>query len=195
MGHEERKIAQIAQLAASSFREHQLELTRDDGLFRSWRCGKPGCCNYAFKVVTFPGTLLVTGDLGTLVVQRTDDMIDWARSAIRSLGYFAEKVIPEITTREFSPEVTIESLQRLEEDWYNGEMPEDMDEEVTLLIVDLKNGEIGQDEVLRRLDDAGVSDAWELSMTCYKSRFLWQVEALKWFYSQLDKGAAHVSGQ
>lgn len=52
----------------------------------SWEFRAPGgSCIDAVNVTKLPGRLVLTGDHGTCVWARTDDMIAWARESIRSL--------------------------------------------------------------------------------------------------------------
>src|SRR5690348_17164327 len=95
-------IAQSAEMAALAFAEHKLTERLNQGMFRSWRCCRPGSWTYGFDVTTTPGYLFVTGDIGDLIVGRTGDMIAWSRSAIGSISYFAEKVPSSIDTKEWS---------------------------------------------------------------------------------------------
>lgn len=56
---------------------HRLEIIRDDGLYRHLRMKKPGTSCYYFDVITWPGYLTVTGDMGTWTFSRIADMFDF----------------------------------------------------------------------------------------------------------------------
>jgi hypothetical protein len=99
---EEALIQKHAEMASRSFAEHVVTQRLNDGMFRSWRCQKLGSWIHGFNITTTPGHLIVTGDIGDLIVTRTADMIAWAREAIHDPGYFAEKVPSSIPTREWS---------------------------------------------------------------------------------------------
>lgn len=102
-------LADAEVMAAQAFRDHQVEVRLSNGVYRVFRCGRPGSSICAFWVATTPGMLFVYGDVGELVVSRTYDMLAWAKSAIRDPNYFAEKV-PHcaIKTREWSYAKAIE---------------------------------------------------------------------------------------
>jgi hypothetical protein len=85
------------------FKNHSIvELSRDRG-FGSWRCSKHGVFNFSFTITVIPGSLILTGDLGNLIVTRHGTpMIPWCRGAVDSTLYFAQKTGGEFTKREFS---------------------------------------------------------------------------------------------
>ena len=83
--------------------EHQMVVIRDDGVNRHIRFKKPGTSCMHFDLITWPGCLCYTGDMGTYVFQRLEDMFEFFRAdrvhrndpnklAI-NLGYWTEKLI------------------------------------------------------------------------------------------------------
>lgn len=83
--------------------EHRLEVLREDGLYRHLRCRKPGTYCYGFDIVTWPGHLAITGDMGASAFCRLDDMLhffrttddrhDQAGGLSINAGYWAEKLV------------------------------------------------------------------------------------------------------
>ncbi len=75
---------------------HKVIVLRDDGVNRHIRLKKPGTVNMYFDLITWPGYLCYTGDMGTYVFQRTEDMFRFFRRRGRLDGidhhYWAEKV-------------------------------------------------------------------------------------------------------
>lgn len=64
--------------------EHQLEVILDDahafgGHYRHLRVKKPGTGIYGFDIMTWPGHLAITGDLGTAMFTRSPDMLAFFR--------------------------------------------------------------------------------------------------------------------
>lgn len=59
--------------------EHAMTVLRDDGLYRHLRFQKPGTWCYGFDIVTWPGYLAITGDMGASLFARTADMIEFFR--------------------------------------------------------------------------------------------------------------------
>lgn len=86
--------------ALKAFCNHELTIEHDDGVFRSLFCGQPSTSNYHFRIVTWPGHLAISGDIGTFVWSRTRDMFeffatadDWAGMPLKiNAGYWAEKL-------------------------------------------------------------------------------------------------------
>lgn len=85
------------------FKNHSIvELSRDRG-FGSWRCSKNGSSHFSFTITVIPGSLILTGDLGNLIVTRHNtQMIAWCKGSVDDTTYFAEKTGQEFTGLEFS---------------------------------------------------------------------------------------------
>lgn len=175
------KIATIERLAASAFANHEVTSLLSSGLYRHWRCAKPGDSAYAFNVTTIPGRLIVTGDIGCLILERTDDMIAWSRGSINSMSYFAEKVPHEMPTSEYDPDVV--------ERWVKDTIETAREWGVSAKAC----------EALRAIDDftmkphveqaifdSGAVDGsdWP-TLTNWTSSFLWCREAIKFLLSKL----------
>lgn len=82
---------------------HEMIIFQDDGVHRHIRFGKPGTSCMHFDLITWPGYLCYTGDMGTYVFSRLPDMFeffrtdrDWAMRNGRTLainpGYWGEKL-------------------------------------------------------------------------------------------------------
>ena len=61
--------------------DHQLELLRDDGLYRHLRFAKPGSIMMSFELVTWPGYLCFCGDMRDFLFTRIPDMFNFFRSS------------------------------------------------------------------------------------------------------------------
>jgi len=83
---------------------HQMTVLRDDGLHRHVRFKEPGNSCYYFDLITWPGYLCYTGDMGTFVFRRIDDMFEFfghdrayhasrGRALAINLGYWGEKLV------------------------------------------------------------------------------------------------------
>ena len=76
---------------------HVIEVIRDDGTHRHIRFRKPGTMCMHFDLITWPGSLCYTGDMGTYVFERLTDMFEFfrdkAEGALRiNLSYWSEKL-------------------------------------------------------------------------------------------------------
>jgi hypothetical protein len=61
---------------------HAMTVIRDDGVHRHLRFRKapPGGSEYWFDLITYPGELVITGDMGTYVFRRLTDMFEFFRT-------------------------------------------------------------------------------------------------------------------
>jgi hypothetical protein len=176
--------AMIAENAAKAFAEHAVTVEREDGLYRHYRCARPGTGNYAFHVVTFPGRLIVCGDIGDMAWERCPDMIEWAADAVESIGYFAEKVWRSIEVREWCEAVARavveeEHADRVRDlDEGESEAREKLDEVRDELLAAIDSGE-------HAFVDAYYQSDWYdgdfPNLRGFTSEFLWCREAVRWF--------------
>ncbi|XZG69278.1 hypothetical protein ACTSKR_11500 [Chitinibacteraceae bacterium HSL-7] len=59
---------------------HQMTVIRDDGVYRHLRFKKPNTINCYFDIVTWPGYLAITGDMGANLFSRLNDMFEFFRT-------------------------------------------------------------------------------------------------------------------
>lgn len=93
--HDEKILTRFIRDVAS----HQLEVIREDGLYRHLRFRRPHTSVYYFDLVTWPGYLTVTGDMGTWTFTRIADMFEFFTdshfgmrdSFLINPGYWSEK--------------------------------------------------------------------------------------------------------
>lgn len=104
-------ISDISRMAQDAFKDHEINLLLNNGLYRHWRCANPKRGYYYFDVVAYPGYLIITGDIGDMIFCRTDDMVAWARDSIDSIGYFAQKVVAGDTKEDFDFDVAKEWIE------------------------------------------------------------------------------------
>ena len=60
--------------------EHQMTVLRDDGVNRHVQFRRPGTICMGFELITWPGYLCYTGDMGTYVFRRLEDMFEFFRT-------------------------------------------------------------------------------------------------------------------
>lgn len=80
--------------------QHKMTVIRDDGVNRHIRFAQPGTGCMHFDLITWPGYLCYTGDMGTYVFQRLNDMFEFFRTDRRvpgklgiNLHYWTEKLV------------------------------------------------------------------------------------------------------
>lgn len=105
--------------------KHEIQVLLDDGNTRRVLFKKPGSWDMHFQLVTWPGYLCFTGDMGTYVFQRLDDMFKFFRKEPRpgrhlfdsiDRRYWAEKCEAADKTdgiREWSPELFHKHMTRM----------------------------------------------------------------------------------
>lgn len=73
---------------------HKLHIFKDEPGFRHLRFKTAGTSCYYFDLVTWPGYLCMTGDMGTWTFCRTEDMFEFFRSKDGHInpGYWSEKL-------------------------------------------------------------------------------------------------------
>lgn len=179
-------VANVEALAKKAFKDHVVTEELRVGVFRSWKCAKPGTGVYAFRVTTWPGVVAINGDIGEIMVSRTYDTLAWARNSIESIDYFAEKVITK-PVEEFSWDGFEEwakdyLAQSFDDSGYSDEATylkyrEEVEEALTW------EGSLGEEGLYDRLSE--VFDGCDYpSFRTYTSNFLWCREALRWFLSK-----------
>jgi hypothetical protein len=59
--------------------KHRMKIVRDDGIHRHLLCRADDNSDYWFEVITWPHRLCITGDMGTWVFARLEDMFEFFR--------------------------------------------------------------------------------------------------------------------
>ena len=173
----------IRGLSDEAFQNHQITELMRSGVYRSWRCCRPeGGSVYQFDITTIPGHLIITGDLGSLVVSREWDMLPWCRGSVDSTDYFGSKVVSDEKRRVFSHEALKEWL---DEQLADPELPDDHRE----IIDDVLDEGIENDgsdyfyRVLLDIWEGNDSPDW----TDWHCQFLWKRDAIRWFVMHHDE--------
>ena len=111
-------------------REHELTVIQEDGVYRHLRMGKPDTRVWSWEIITWPGHLTITGDVGDgFTFARTHDMFDFFDesgyddyygdgSPFINPGYWAEKLghAQRGTEKNYSEDVFIDSVRQTLED-------------------------------------------------------------------------------
>lgn len=116
---------------------HSMRVLRDDGVYRHIRFSDNGSSVYRFDLLTWPGCLCYTGDMGTFVFQRLEDMFEFFRDGRERLegeeprinrSYWSEKLIGVDGSRrngsaeEFSEEKFRRVINEYRVDWVRREV-------------------------------------------------------------------------
>lgn len=195
---------------------HVMEVIRDDGVYRHIRFREPGTMCMHFDLVTWPGSLCYTGDMGTYVFYRLHDMFEFFRRPPHcrysiDMRYWAEKVQAGDKSstgngiKEFDGEKFRRVLDEYRVRWMrDAKRDGDLDKEQRREL-----WEEVQDEVIDRIDELGedvarvayefswrpgldgpryhFDELWDHHFTEYTHRFAWCCFALSWAVQIYDK--------
>lgn len=173
----------VAENVTRDLKDHVITVKHLDGMYRHWHCAHPGTSNQYFDIVTWPGSLCYTGDMGEYLFQRTTDMVAFMRCSAMSFSYAAEKCVADDgRLREWREEVFEEELETCLE-YADGD-----DEQVAHVkeriewIHDQIGGDDPQHESMAALYESGLVDGCDFpSCESYTYHFLWCLHAIKWF--------------
>lgn len=89
--------------------EHEMTILRDDELYRHIRCRRPGTSLCGWDLITWPGHLVVTGDVESFHFAREADMFGFFEMCGNEHGinpdYWGEKIQGSAKWRTHSPEL------------------------------------------------------------------------------------------
>ncbi len=185
-------------------KNHQLTVIRDDGTDRRIRLQQPGTRIHFFDLITWPGHLCITGDCGTYVFSRVEDMFTFFRAGDVSdgipinPGYWGEKLLSIGTNagyREFDPDRFKERVREHFEEWAENSDPDDFDksdmwESIECDVLrDAEDGEIFAYTAVQNFDHNGFvfQDFFDGGGTeRYTVHYLWNLYAIVWGIAQYD---------
>ena len=140
---------EIEDMFFNDTKDHVLSIIRNDGVNRHIQFKKPGTICYGFDLITWPGHLCITGDCGTFVFRRIEDMfsffridIDRGRPGYRlpiNLNYWHEKVIAESRPggcKHYSREIFHAAIKEYFDQWAEDQSDEDLKKEIWAKIED-----------------------------------------------------------
>lgn len=84
----------ISEVFLHDVQHHQMTVLLDQGLYHHLRFRQPGTSNMWFDLVTWPGFLTISGDMGCWTFSRVDDMFKFFRSPVLKINpsCWAEKL-------------------------------------------------------------------------------------------------------
>lgn len=138
--------------------EHEMIIFQDDGVHRHIRFKKPGTGCMHFDLITWPGYLCYTGDMGTYVFSRLNDMFEFFRTDREYMR------LREGQTLAINPGYWGEKLQAIERSGDEGHFREFDEERFTRAVmedlVEWIRGHVNETtrEERRELWDAVISD-------------------------------------
>ncbi len=177
---------------------HQISVMHQDGLYRHYRCKQPGSWCMGFDVVTWPGSLCFTGDMGEYLFQRTDDMIAFMRGSCMSYSYAAEKCVAHKSPlKEWDEDLFREALNEITKDFkdHDGKIVQVVrgkheTRQVADLIEEIERAYREYDspeDAKKAMYESGLWDGCDLpSCETWTFHFLWCLYAIKWFCASVE---------
>jgi len=162
--------------------EHVVTERHAHGLYRHYRCQRPDTFSMGFDIITWPGSLCYTGDMGDYLFQRTENMIAFMRGSCMSYSYAAEKCVAhDGRLMEFSAEA------------FNEVLANRIGEDPSLFEQAAELRHTGQYEnahdAMQALYDSEMFDGCDMpDCEVFTVHFLWCLHAIKWFCAKLDAG-------
>lgn len=178
---------------------HTMSIVRDDGVYRHLIFSNNGSSIYRFEIITWPGYLAYTGDMGAFVFTRVEDMFSFFRSSRKEINpdYWSEKVVAENKpdgVEKFSIDDFRENVLGSTRSHLSLEVDEVIPAEIMEEIAPLLESEDMIDAVCTirdfRSDKIDFNDWWEFNNNRYTYSFLWCCYALVWAIDQYD--ASHA---
>ena len=180
-------------------KDHQIKILKEDGVYRHVRFKKPNDVSMWFDLITTPNRLLYTGDMGTFVFSRIEDMFRFFRSGSGELqpnfGYWGEKCISEsrhdggcyeFSLDEFKKCVIEHTLSMLDK-YAESELTEEEHDEISDLLECCDEYEAIEAVRNHKADLIPFDDFFEYSFTKASLRYLWCCYAIQWGIMQYDK--------
>lgn len=181
-------------------KDHVMTIIRDDGVNRHVKFENPDSTDMYFEVITWSGKLCISGDCGTYVFQRIEDMFDFFRNTTAkeyiyiNKGYWAEKCISRSTRGDIESFVHDKFKDRIKKYFDEYFRLDDGDHSALWERI--------EEEVLCYPNDEGLSigaanafedgefrfvDIWDGSYTDYTFRFIWNCYAIQWAIKKYDE--------
>jgi hypothetical protein len=185
------KAALALEQFQSDVARHQMSVLLDSGRYRHLRFSAPNTNNQYFDIITWPYYLTITGDMGTFVFSRMDDMFQFFRGDRINESYWAEKleaVDRHDGAKKFDAEyyvgrITEYVCESLEDDHrkdgvlaaLKDELTSDLPHELYSAVNDFEH------------DGYSITDVWDITDgNVYTFRYIWALHAIVWGIGQYD---------
>ena len=104
---------------AEETKTHQMKVELDQGVYRSILFRNLDSLDYHYRLTTFPGHLVISGDMGTFVFSRLYDMFEFfGEDGHIDLRYWSEKIEDG---RERAKEFSFNEFKKVALDWFDQE--------------------------------------------------------------------------
>ncbi|MEU8136048.1 hypothetical protein [Streptodolium elevatio] len=184
----------VAARFARDTKDHEMTVRLDDGLYRHLTFAKPGTFMHWFDLVTWPGNLVIRGDMDDFAFSRHEDMFTFFRGSKGiNPSYWAEKVFDR---RDATERYSEDAFRRAVAHHVAGNRV--LSALVKVEILDAPG--LGDEDVARSLledfeyDGFRFSDVWEWNFREFTDHFLWCCHAIVHGIQQYDAHKAALVG-
>ncbi len=180
---------------------HRMTALLDQGVYRHLDFRQAdGSWNHGFHIITTPWRLIVTGDMGTWVFSRLEDMFCFFRTDGGRVNpsYWSEKVVNGVHggsdgCKDYDGDAYRQRLiDSLDDYGITKKKKAEVIRELKSLDFDDEHWIIGQIRDFE-CDDFTFQDVWEIDMKVYSYHFLWCLEAIVHGIAQYDAMKAQVA--
>lgn len=180
---------------------HNMTILLNDGIYRHIRFQNPGTNVYMFDIITWPDHLCYTGDMGSFLFKRTEDMFMFFRNEKTNdeglyinLSYWAEKCLAGDNVngiKEYSPDTFV---QAIEDYLTNDETTDTIRKNARNELLPLKDE--GEETVRQAVSNYECKDGnevftfddfFEYDLTDYTYHFVWCCYAIAWGVKMYDR--------
>lgn len=165
--------------------KHQMTVLLDQDEHRHLRFAQPNTSEMHFHIVTWPGYLAFSGDMGCYVFARTRDMFTFFRRDEINPRYWSEKVqaADKEGVKGYDPSKLRAYVEEYIEEW-----PKNVQEEAREEILPHADDEHAARKAIVDFECDGHEfyDSWEADFKTYTFRFLWCCYAVVWAIQKYD---------
>lgn len=178
--------------------DHTMTIHADYGMVRMITFRKPNTVNLMFSLVTWPGSLCISGGMGCYVFSRLADMFQFFRAdradrkegatgLFINLGYWAEK-LDAVDKYNKVKEYDYEIFKQIIQERINEAATTKAQRDAVAQLVESLDGEPIEEVHIRVRDfeEFEFSDFWEHDLTEYTDHFIWCCYAIAWGIQQYD---------
>ncbi len=187
-------------------KDHQIYILKDDGVYRHLVfMNANGSSCQKFELVTFPGCLVYTGNMGCYTFRRELDMFHLFNKKKINPSYWGEKCTSEDSYSgmvEYSKEVFGNEVEKWIKDWAHDQRAEGVEEEVISSELERIEDEILAEGPTNEYEARDLiyaytptenfpgtcpinfDDFWEIKLTEATHRYLWACHAIRWGVEQ-----------
>lgn len=117
---------------------HEIKILREEGVYRHLRFKRPDTSCMYFDIITWPGSLCYTGDMGTYVFARIEDMMYFFAQGeedevVTNYYYWTQKLQADSIygsgVREYSGDLFVDSITEDFENWKHDYLEDNSEED------------------------------------------------------------------